>query len=66
MPAEKRATIGIRRELYENKLCKKRINLIDGAGPWIKRLIIHSIVQLACALKMLIWAAEMAVCQKRI
>ena len=43
MPAIKRATFGIRRELYENKLGKKRINLIDGAGRLIYRPTMNAI-----------------------
>jgi len=42
MPALKRATFGIRRELYENKLGKKRINLATGTELLPQQLNINA------------------------
>jgi hypothetical protein len=56
--------------LYENKLGKKRINLIDDSGPLLNRpilaVILQQDIQQAGALKMFIQTADMAVYQKRI
>lgn len=43
--------------MYENKLGKKRINLIEGAGYLTTPVQFAAIIQRMCAFKMLIWTA---------